>query len=238
MSFRWVILCLMFLPISTLGQTMVEYSPDFKFKDGLYITFDDFKNNNPIPITHIISNYDIRDADYLEQVLQDDSVVYYDNLFEERAVAVERLWGFCQKNRVFIGFGAGRSYNNPEFFDFFPLINIGAISFFTAVESYYTTMDASPSMGIGFNDPMMNNNVTVTQSEQVQLLLHFKTGKVLLGKRGDLGGLPTDLVSDLIRSDIVLLTEFQSLSTKDQKQKGMFFIRKLNQRNPISFPVD
>jgi hypothetical protein len=216
---------------------MVQYTADFSFKDGLYIEFVDFKNNNPIPVTHIISDLDIRSVDYLEQVLQSDSVKYYDNLLEERSIAVNDLWGFCQKGRVFIGFGANSSYNNPAFFDFYPLINIGAISFFSAMESYYRTMSAGPNMGVGFRDPMMmNDNMTVTESEQVQLLLHFETGKVLLAKRGELGSIPVELVSQLIKSDPAVLSEFESLSGRDQKQKGMFYIRKYNERNPIFFP--
>lgn len=232
---RWVVMLVLLMPTALLAQ-QVRYTTDFQFRDGLYISFDDFKNNNPIPITHIVSDYDIRNVNYLEQVLQEDSVLFYDNLFEERSMAVADLWGFCQKNRVFIGFGASSSFDNPEFFDFYPLVNIGAVSMFTAIETYYRTMSAGPNMGVGFRDPMLNDNMTVTESQQVQLLLEFKTGKILLGKRGELGNLPVDLVSRLINSDTALLAEFESLSGKEQRQKGVFFLRKFNQRNSIYFP--
>ena len=232
------------IPLAGQGQNKVEYSADFVFNDGLYITFEDFKNNNPIPITHILSDYDIRDPEYLNIIVSQDSVVYYDNLFEERSIAVKDLWGYCKRNKVFIAFGEESTYNNPSFFDFYPLVNIGAFSFFTAVESYYRTMSAGTNMGMGmgatgmgYRDPMMNNDLTVTESEQVQLLLQFSTGKILLGKRGNLGNLPVDLVSRLIKSDQQLSSEFESLSLRDQKLKGMFYLRRYNQRNPISFPV-
>jgi hypothetical protein len=224
--------------ISCSAQNMVEYSSDYVFKDGLYISFQDFKNNNPIPITHILSDFDIRDPNYLDVILNQDSVVYYDNLFEERIIAVEDLWGFCKRNKVFIGFGEKSSYNNPAFFDFYSLMNIGAFSFFTAMESYYSTMSTSPTMGMGmeYRDPMLNNDITVTESEQVQLILQFSTGKILLAKRGDMSHLPADLVLQLIKPDGPLLTEFESLSVRDQKLKGMFFLRRYNERNPIYFP--
>ena len=233
-----------FLLISNLifGQQKVQYSKDFTFQNGLYITFDDFKNNNPVPVTHILSDYDIRDSDYLEQVLQHDSVFYYDNLFEERSVAVQDLWGFCQQNRVFIGFGAESSIDNPEFFDFYPLINIGAVSFFTAYELYYSTMSPGPNMGVGIGggmyDPMFDNTMTVTETGQVQLLLDFKTGKILLAKRGEMGHVPEELVMQILRDDPVIFEEYKALAPREQKQMGMFYIRKFNDRNPIYFPAE
>ncbi len=230
-------LILLLLPVFANGQSMVEYTPDFKFNDGIYISFEDFKNNNPIPVTHIVSNYDIRDSDYLEQVLMHDSVDYFDNLYEERTIATHELWGFCQRNRVFIGFGADGSFDNPEFFDFYPLVSIGAVSFFTALESYYRTMGPSPMMGVGY-DPMYDSQMTVTETEQVQLLLEFKTGKILLAKRGELGYIPVELVFHILQDDPVLLEQFRAISGRDQKQKGMFYIHEFNARNPIFFPVD
>ncbi|MCB9185911.1 MAG: hypothetical protein H6601_04115 [Flavobacteriales bacterium] len=238
MGFLRVSILLMLFPTLMFGQQMVEYTKDFEFKDGLYITFLDFKNNNPIPLEYIVSDYDIRDADYLEQVLQNDSVVYYDNLYEERVIGVQQLWGFCQQGRVFIGFGAESTMNNPEFFDFYPLVSIGAISLFTAYETYYRTMSPGPNMGMGgIYDPMYNNSMTVMETEQVQLMLEFKTGRLLLANRGEMGYLPPELVAQILKDDPVLLEEFNALSGRDEKQKGMFFIRRFNERNPIYFPV-
>ena len=231
-----------FLPLSISAQQMVKYNSEFQFQDGLYISFEDFKNNNPIPITHTVTDFDIRDPDYLDLVVDQDSIIYFDNLFKERVIPTRSMWGFCKRNKVFIAFGAESSFNNPEFFGFYPLVNIGAFSFFSAVESYYSTMSSGPSMGmgvgtgVGFRDPMMNNDVTVTQTEQVQLLLQFSTGTILLAKRGALGHFPVDLVSQLIKPDVALATEFESLSLRDQKLKGMFFLRRFNERNPIYFP--
>jgi hypothetical protein len=215
---------------------MVEYTPDFEFKDGLYLSFQDFKNNNPIPITHIVSEFDIRLPDYLDRVLEDDTVTYYDNLFEERSTAIEDLWGYAQRGKVFIAFGEEGSFNNPEFFSFYPLLSIGAVSFFSGVEAYYRTMNAGPNMGVGFADPMMNNTMTVTETGQVQLLLEFKTGKILLVGRGELGSAPIGLVQQVLAPDVVLATEFNALTQREQKQKGMFYLRKFNERNPIYFP--
>lgn len=237
---RWP-LCfylVLLLPYSVLSQQRIVYSTEFVFKEGIYLSFQDFKNNNPVPITYIISDLDIRSEDYIDEVLSYDTVHFYDNLLEERRVATDNIWGYCKRNRVFVAFGEKQSYNNPEFFDFYPLLNIGAVSYFSATEAYYRTMSVGPQVGIGFRDPMMNDQMTVTETGQVQLLLEFSSGRLLLANRGELRSTPPELVSDLIRSDPVLLMEFQALAVRDQKLKGMFYIRKFNERNPIYFPVN
>lgn len=228
----------LFVCVSAYAQRIVEYSSDFVFKEGLYITFEDFKNNNPVPITHILSDYDIRDEDYLEQVLGEDSIIYFDNLYEERQLSVVKIWGFCVKNRVYIGFGASSSFDNPEFFDFYPLLNVGRLSFFTAYEQYYRTISTGPNvgMGVGFYDPMFNNDMTVTETGQVQLMLDYDSGKTLLVARGELGFAPPELVLHVLQRDPVLLEEYRLLNPRDQKQKSMFFLRRFNERNPIYFP--
>lgn len=243
---RFVTLILLVLMSSTWlsGQNKIEYTPNFEFKEGLYIGFEDFKNNNPIPITHVVSDFDIRDEDYLQNVLSADSVIYFDNMYEERRLAVVDLWGYCMQNRVFVGFGEKGSFNNPEFFDFYPLLSIGRVSFFTAYEQYYRMMNAGPNigfgigagMGMGMRDPMWNNDMTVTETGQVQLMLDVDTGKILLVARGELGFADPKLVVHILQRDPVLLTEYNALSPKEQKQKSMFYLRKFNERNPIYFP--
>ena len=66
---RWP-LCfylVLLLPYSVLAQQRIAYSTELVFKEGIYLTFQDFKNNNPVPITYIISDLDIRSEDYIDE---------------------------------------------------------------------------------------------------------------------------------------------------------------------------
>lgn len=229
------------MPLFAEAQTMVTYYDGFEFDNGIYVEFSDFKNNHPIPVTHIISTLDIRDDDYLDQVLSYDSVKFFNKNFDEVTMAVKDLWGYCQNGRVYLAFGEEQSFDNPEFFDFYPLLNVGAYSYFSAQESYYRTMNAGPQMGfgmgMGMRDPMMMNDMTVTESGRVQLLLEFESGRVFLVGRGYLKTPPIALVDGILAKDASLQSEFRRLSSKEQKQKGMFFIRRFNERNPIKVPV-
>ena len=229
-----------FFSVQHFAQNMVEYVMGFELKEGVYVGFEDFKNNTPIPITHLVSEFDIRDQDYLQQVLRSDSIVFFDAMLEERKMATSDTWGYCSQNKVFVGFGERSSFNNPDFFDFYPLLSIGRVSFFTAYEEYFRTMNSVPGMGMGMGigmvDPMWNNDMVVTEVGQVQLMLDYDTGKILLVARGELGFAEPELVRYILKRDPLLLEEYNSLSSKEQKQKSMFYFRKFNERNPISFP--
>lgn len=236
-------LFLVSLSFPTIAQQKVEYSSDFVFKEGVYLTFQDFKNNNPVPITHIVSDRDIRASDYLWQVLYADTILYYDNLLEERMAASNRVWGFCANNKVHVGINTVERSERLEDRDWFPLISIGSYSYFTAIISVTRFMPPTPgammpSGGISmYNDPMYNDQGSYyLESIPIQMLLNFSNGDYIQLATGDLNSISSKLMPTLLAADAVLLSEFNTLSNQEQKQTSMFYIRKFNQRNPIYFP--
>jgi hypothetical protein len=232
------------IPLTILGQQKVEYITDFVFKDGIFLTFQDFKNNNPVPLTHILSDFDIRANDYLWDVLNTDTLVYYDNLFEERTASVSKIWGFCANNKIYVGINTVERSNRWEDRDWFPLITIGAYSYFTAIISVTRFMPAAgesmmPSGGISmYNDPMYDGQGNYYQeSVPIQMLLDVSNGDFIQLATGDLNSISPKLMADLLQKDPILRSEYSDKSGRDQKQTSMFYIRKFNQRNPIYFPA-
>lgn len=230
------------LPFSGMAQQKAEYNSDFVFKEGIYLSFQDFKNNNPVPITHVLSNFDIRSSDYLWQVINTDTIVYYDNLFEERLMPVNKVWGFCHRNKIYVGINTVERSDYWEDRDWFPLISIGAYSYFTAQISVTRFIPPTPgammpSGGISmYNDPMYNDQGSYyEESVPVQMLLDFSNGNFIQLATGDLNSVSPKLMADLLRKDQVLLAEYLEKSSRDKKQTSMFYIRKYNQRNPIYF---
>src|SRR5687767_11858453 len=53
-----------------LYSDSIPYSKDFKFTPGIYLSFQDFKNNGPIPVSRIVSNYDKNSLDFFKKELQ------------------------------------------------------------------------------------------------------------------------------------------------------------------------
>ncbi|MGB1318056.1 MAG: hypothetical protein ACPG5W_07605, partial [Flavobacteriales bacterium] len=164
--------------ISLYSQQKVEYTPDFLFEDGVYLTFQDFKNNNPVPVTHILSNFDIRNQNYLELVLDADSVTYFDNLLEERTISILRIWGFSKGGKPYIGYNTVSGSVTWENRAWFPLLSVGAYSYFTAVTIVSRFIEPSPgammpSRGTALNDDSMyrNQGGYYDETVPVQMLL-------------------------------------------------------------------
>jgi len=230
------------IAFSSLAQQKAAYTPDFVFKEGIYLSFQDFKNNNPIPLTHIFSNFDIRSVDYVGQVLNAESITYFDNLFEERVVPVNKIWGFCSNNKIHVGINTVERSDRWYERDWFPLVSIGHYSYFTAiilVERFMTPAQGMmmPGVGMSMNDPMLNNQMnSFEESVSIQMLLDFSNGEFIQLASGDLNTVSPKLMSFLLQDDVALLSEYLNQSVRDQKQTSMFYLRKYNQRSPIYFP--
>ena len=234
---------LILISFSTCAQQKVEYTSEFEFTNGIYLSFLDFKNNNPIPITHIFSDFDIRSADYLFQVLNTDSVIFYDNLLEERITSVSNVWGFCSNNKVHVGINTVEGSKDWQNRDWFPLMSVGAYSYFTAVIMVTRFMPPSPGSistvgGVSmYDDGMFNDQGTYYQeSVPIQMLLNFSNGNFIQLATGDINSVSPKLMAELLQPDAVLLREYLDMSGRNQKQNSMFYLRKFNERNPIYFP--
>ena len=226
-----------------LCQNKVVYDSNFIFKEGVYLSFQDFKNNNPVPLTHILSDFDIRSAEYLQQSLATDTLIYYDNLFEERAISTLQVWGFARNNKVHIGFNTVAGSDRWSDRGWFPLLSIGRYSYFTALTIVTRFIPPTPGMvmqsrGTILDDGAMfpDDGTYYDESVPVQMLLDYKTGNLIQLATGDLNSVSPKLLEDLLADDPGLIAEFTDQSRRDRKQTSMFYIRKFNERNPIYFP--
>ncbi|MBL4586677.1 MAG: hypothetical protein JKX84_06445 [Flavobacteriales bacterium] len=227
------------------GQEREMYTPDFTFKDGIYLSFDDFKNDNPVPLTHILSDFDIRAANYLDLVLKADSVIYYDNHFEERAAATISVWGYAKGGKPFIGHDEIENSDDWQNRGWFPLLFVGSYSYFSALGTVIRSMGPAPGGGMngygglghgGFGNGGFYSDRTYEETVSVQLLLDFKSGKNIQLATGDLKSISPELMKQLLGRDGELLNQYEAQPFREQKQSSMFFVRRFNERNPIYFP--
>jgi hypothetical protein len=208
-----VVWLLALLPLLGAAQQMVPYDLDFNFNDGIYLSFADFKTNNPIPVTYIISEHDIRLPDYMELVTEAEMVRYYNDLGEERSVKTSALWGYSFGGKAFIRHGDG----------FFRMPIFGAIAHFTAVVTVYQTV----------SDPMMMNPGMMPYREvPVQELRQF----ILDMRSGQVSPYTIDNTLALMPADRDLVDEFLKLKKKQQQEGLLLLIRKFNDRYPVYFP--
>ena len=101
-------------------QDMKEYYPGFSFVKGIYMSFDEFKNNNP--------TYKIEFQKRGENIY-----IYDDSLKKDVAVNPNKVWGYSDGSNIYI--------SQEE--AFWKLITIGKLNQFTAIViTRFSTVDA------------------------------------------------------------------------------------------------
>ena len=243
--FSVILISACFSPVSLEGQeneSMVKYTPDFRFNDGIYLNFDQVKLNSPIPKAKLLTSVDYNDREFFKKILAQDKIYFYDNLGVRQEVASSNIWGYSRNgvlyiqiqenfNRItFVGsichFVAdittydSRYYNSPYgYYDpFYSPYGYG--NYYNSYGSYYSPY--SP-----YYSPYRPSNMT--RSELKQYIIDFESGKVL---EFDISS--TEL---LLMKDNELYEEYVQLSRKKKKNLMFVFIRRFNERNPLYIPV-
>lgn len=100
---RLIIYFFIFLfPLGTWAQVdssgMVQYSKDFAFKDGIYLSFDEFKQNNPSITNFVIKkNLSMADPNYAKL-----EYTCPDSVSGQHNCEIKDCWGYCYKGDVYI----------------------------------------------------------------------------------------------------------------------------------------
>ena len=193
-------------------QKAVQYTKDFEFKNGLYISFNDFKNNSPVPVSKIVSDYNKNAREFFEKVLSKASVSYLDSTGKEQSVKTNDLWGYCANGIVYINHGS----------DFNRVTIIGSLCHFVA----------SVPVKIGISDPFMYNDPFYNPQQYTyvaqQYMLDMEIGKVL--------EFTVDNMKIILARDEVLLKDFDALKKKQQRDSVFLYLRKYNEKHPVYFP--
>ena len=218
-----LILSLCSLQLGVNAQTdsikKVPYSPDFKFKDGIYLDFSQVKNNTPLAKSRIITNADPEGNDFFDEVLSKKTFSYYDNLGMKRDVNVKSIWGFSKNGALYLRMN--ETYSRISY--------VGSICHFTATitvyqPSYYDPYYYNPN----YYYRNWNTGTHSTTSEMKQFIMDFETGKILDYDENSL--------EVLFMRDPSLHDEYTALSKKKKEQLKFFYIRKFNERNPLMIP--
>lgn len=216
---------------------MVKYTPDFRFKDGIYVNFDQVKSNSPIPKAKLLTSTDYNDKEFFKKLLESEKIYYYDGMGVRQEIATNTIWGYARNGVLYIQ--VQENFNRITF--------VGSICHFVAD---ITTVDNRYSPYGGYYDPYSYyspygygsyyypygsyyspyGRSNTTRNELKQYLIDFETGKVVEFDREG-----TEL---LLMKDPKLYEEFARLSRKDKKDLMFVYIRKFNENNPLYIPVN
>lgn len=242
-SFRLIVPILMTVfsvsGILVLGQEKegkVKYTPDFRFIDGIYLNFDQVKENKPIPKAKLLTSADYNDREFFNKVFASDKIYFYDEMGIRQEVDKNNIWGFARNGVVYVMVQG--NFNRITFW--------GNICHFVAdVTTYdYRSNYYSP---YGYYDPYYYSPYSygnyyypygsyyspyrsqgMARNELKQYIIDFETGKIL--------DFTPDNVELLLMKDPSVYDEYVKLPRKKKKELMFVYIRKFNEKNPLYLP--
>ena len=215
---------------------LVKYTPDFKFKDGVYLNFEQVKTNNPIPKAKLLTSADYNDREFFNKVFESGKVYFYDEMGVRQEVEKSSIWGFARNGVLYLLIQD--NFNRITF--------VGNICHFVADITTYDTRNnyyspygyydpyyspygyASYNPYGSFNSPYRQQSIA--RNELKQYIIDFETGKVLEFTK--------DNVELLLMKDPSVYDEYVQLSGKKKKELMFVYIRKFNEKNPLYLPVN
>ena len=212
---------------------MVRYTPDFRFKDGFFVNFDQVRNNDPIPKAKIVTSTDYNSRDFFKNVLENETIYFFDALGLRKEIEVSSLWGYSRN---------GILYRQLQG-NFHRITFVGKLCHFVAdITTYDRGYNTSP---YGYYDPYYYSRYspysyyspygyyspyrsTTSRNELRQYIIDFETGRELEYEPKN--------VEILLMKDPELYDEYLGLSRKKKKQMAFYYIRMYNEKHPLYLP--
>ncbi len=203
-------------------STLVQYSPDYQFREGIFLTFDQVKNNDPLPKSRLLTTIDYNDREFFQKLFNEEKIFYFDDFGMKKELESSDVWGYSKNGVLYIQLGGG----------FHRITIIGSICHFLAAITSYDGQYYDPYYDrYAFYDYYYYNRPpnNYTKTEVRQFLLDFQTGEVV--------DYDVQNLEVILMKDPELYDEYAALSRRKRKQQKFLFIRKFNERNPIYFPA-
>ncbi|OFX58224.1 MAG: hypothetical protein A2046_09385 [Bacteroidetes bacterium GWA2_30_7] len=212
-----LILILSFSNLFSQNDTnnLIKYTTEFRFKEGIFISFEQVKSNSPVSKSKIQFISESDDVDYYTKLFNQKKISYSEN---DKIIDVpsEKVWGFSKNGTLYIQM-------NDELFR---IPYVGTISHFIANVTLYRDRFQDPFM----YDPYFSAfpQPTYTSKETRQFLLDFSSGQILEYNMQN--------VSAILMRDNELFDEYNLLKKRKKRQLMFLYIRRFNERNPLYFP--
>ena len=201
--------------LKSSAQDSIPFTKDLILYEGLYLNYQEFRVNWPIPKEKIITTIHKDQLDFYSKLMEEEFIVYKERDGNISKIRSNRVWGYCQNNAIYINLDK----------NFFRIPIFGAISNFLG-----TVEVVSISQGY---DPFMNAPMNSTQSrtrEIRQFLLEFYSGEVF--------PFSVEKIEELLKRDDAIYKEYMALSKKKKKEFATKYIRMYNEKHVVYFPKD
>ncbi len=195
------------------GQDSAAFTKDFRLYEGLYLGYQDFRYNWPIPKEKIITKINKDQLDFYSKLIEEEFIEYTERDGSVTKMRSEKVWGYCQNNIIFIN-----QENN-----FFRIPVFGAISNFIGTVE---VTNYSPGYDPFMNAPMGN---TANKTREIrQYLFDFYSGEVV--------PFSIEKMEEFLKRDEVIYKEYNTLNKKKKKEMATKYIRMYNEKHWVYFP--
>ena len=195
------------------AQDSIPFTRDMILYEGLYLNYQEFRVNWPIPKEKIITTINKDQLDFYSKLIEEDFIEYKERDGTITKIRSNRVWGYCQNNTIFINL-------DKNFF---------RIPIFGAISNFLGTVEV-PVISQGY-DPFMNAPMNSTQSrtrEIRQFLMEFYSGEVF--------PFSLEKTEELLKRDDAIYKEYMTLSKKKRKEFATKYIRMYNEKHVVYFP--
>lgn len=223
----------LFLAAQDEGIDMVEFTPDFRFNDGIFLNFEQVKSNSPVSKAKILTSADYNSRDFFKQVFSNDKIYFYDAMGIRQEVSKEDIWGYSRNGILYVQVQG--AFNRITYVGnichFVADITTYDRRYYGSPYNYYNPYYSPYSYNYNpYYSPyyMPYRPTTVARNEMVQYMIEFETGKII---EYDLKN-----VELLLMKDPELHGEFLQLSRKKKKQMMFLYLRKYNEKHPLYLP--
>lgn len=189
--------------------TRLLYDGGFDFREGVYFGFEDFRTNAPAVLrTALISDQDKPVPDLRQS---NGRLFYIDLAGTKQRIDLDRAWGFCEKDVVYVRIGDG-----------FTRIGLMGSAAHLVFDNTYRNW--------GWYDPVWGGTGPATTTVEEQRLLDMETGDFLPVNASG--------IYRIIQRDEELRILFEALPKRERNQDLTVFrfLRLYNERHPLYFP--
>jgi len=208
----FIIICLAF-SFTSKAQDSVAYTKDFRLYEGLYLGYQDFRYNWPIPKEKIITKINKDQLDFYSKLIEEEFIEYTERDGSVTKIKSDKVWGYCQNNIIFI---------NQEK-NFFRIPVFGCISNFIGTVE---VTNYSPGYDPFMNAPMGNSAYKTREIRQY--LFDFYSGEI--------APFNIDKMAEFLKRDEAIYKEYSQLSKKNKKELATKYIRMFNEKHLVYFP--
>ncbi len=196
----------------------VKYTPDYRFKEGLFLNLEAVKANKPIPFQQLQPEITTDDFSGLKKITEQENFTILKENGSIEQINKKLLWGFSWKGILYVRWN--EEYNRVPV--------LGNISHFIANKTTYSNIYPDPTISYGYGgyyNPHTYNYIPIENKEIRQYIIDFESGKIM-----DYNSRNLEII---LARDAEIYNEFVNMRKRKKNKMMFFYLRKYNNKHPL-----